>query len=290
MSRMVGFDGHASIRPRVLIASIFSRYSATTTRDVDAAYDVDTYCQTLTCSRLPLRSYHGPKDLCAQSLSPTILQESGMPAMNQLRASQAQAALATSQPASARPGDEPLTSLLHIYHNGLNPRYKRILTADKKTTLYTFEQNRRSGCNYTVKPHVKIYSGSSSTNETLIGVMNFDGPVIHLKMQDVPQILMAPGIFYKSPALEGRTIQWKKDGFFSRGDLVCKDDKGVVLANLTRTGLSVSKTGTFQLKPLVLEMGGKAVEEVVVGGIAMVELQKKQDRDSMGNAEGGGVS
>lgn len=35
---------------------------------------------------------------------------------------------------------------------------------------------------------------------------------------------------YKSAALPGSTLKWKKDGFWSRGDWVCEDQNKLVVA------------------------------------------------------------
>lgn len=59
------------------------------------------------------------------------------------------------------------------------------------------------------------------------------------------------------------------------------------MARLKRSGLSVSKTGTFELGPLVEKGGNEAIIEIVAGGIALIELRKKQDLESRGDVEGG---
>lgn len=95
---------------------------------------------------------------------------------------------------------------------------------------------------------------------------------------------------YRSCAFPGQMLRWKKDGFFSRGDLVCELETGEVVARLKKSNLSISKTGTFELGALAVEGGGQAMDEIVAGGIALIELQKKQDRESVGDVEGGSTS
>lgn len=185
--------------------------------------------------------------------------------------------------------------ILHIYHEGLGQRTKRLLSTDKETTLYTFEQNRKSGSNFSSTPHVRIYNGSLSTaQKSLQGVIDFYGSAISLEMRGQPRIIISTtGSMttrtheYESAALPGRTLKWKKDGFWSRGGWICEDQRGEIVARLKRTGFSVSKTGTFEVGRLVEQGGEEAMIEVVAGGIALIELRKKQDLESRGDVEGG---
>ena len=187
------------------------------------------------------------------------------------------------------------THVLHIYHQGLHQRTKRALSTDKETTLYTFEQKRKSGSNFTSTPHVRIYNGLLSTEQkNLQGVIDFYGSAISLEIHGQPRIVMSTtgsmttrAHEYKSVALPGRTLKWKKHGFWSRGDWICEDQHGEIVARLKRSGLSVSKTGTFELGPLVEEGGNDAMIEIVAGGVALIELRKKQDLESRGDVEGG---
>lgn len=198
-------------------------------------------------------------------------------------------------PFPAQPKNAASQRILHVYHNGLSQRTKRVLSTDKKTTLYTFEANRNSGSNFTSMPHIRIYNGAS-TERKIKGAINFYGNVICLEFPGLPKIfILSKGFMtkaheYKSSAFPGQTLRWKKDGFFSRGDLVCEFETGEIVARLKRSNLSISKTGTFELGALAVEGGGQVMDELVAGGIALIELQKKQDRESVGDVEGGSAS
>lgn len=83
----------------------------------------------------------------------------------------------------------------------------------------------------------------------------------------------------------GRAMKWKQDGFFSRGDLVCEDGVGNLFAKLRRKSiLSFGKVATLE----VTERGnGAMLLEIVAGAVALIELRKKLDRDSVKDVDGG---
>ncbi len=89
--------------------------------------------------------------------------------------------------------------------------------------------------------------------------------------------------------MPGRTLKWKNDDFWSRGSWVCEDQHGDIVAGLKRIGLSISKTGTFELGRRMKENGEGAVLEIVAVGIALIGLLKKQDRESLSDVEGRSV-
>ena len=205
-------------------------------------------------------------------------------------------ALYAQSPAARRA--HPITCCkFYICHHGLSQRTKRVVSADEKTTFYTFVQNRGSGSNFGPTPHVRIYMGEVSADDRhkeIHGAINLDGNTISLHFVSQPRILMScTGSMttrkheYKSFALPGSTLTWKKDGTFSRGDWACEDQDGNVVAKLKKTGFSISKTGTFELGKMVEDAGEAAILEIVAGGIALIELRKKQDLESRGNVEGG---
>jgi len=119
-------------------------------------------------------------------------------------------------------------------------------------------------------------------------------PVVEIELKGLPRIQIMPtGSMstavheYQSPALGGQKLKWRADGVFSLGDLVCEDQDQKVLAKLKKTNISFSKTGTFEITSEVAEKGDKAVDEIVACGTALLELQRKLKRESVGNVEGG---
>jgi hypothetical protein len=181
---------------------------------------------------------------------------------------------------------------LHIYHNSLSQRTKRVLSSDKKTTLYTFEASSF----FRSTPHVTIRAGSPP-GEPMKGSINLGNasiPVVKIDLQDLPKIqLMPTGSMstaaheYQSPALDGQKLKWRADGLFNLGDLVCEDQDQRVFAKLKKTNISISKTGTFEITSEVAAKGDKAVDEIVACGIVLLELQRKLKGESVGNVEGG---
>lgn len=180
---------------------------------------------------------------------------------------------------------------LHIYHNSVSQRTKRVLSSDKKTTLYTFEASSF----FRITPHATIRAGSppGEPKKGSINLGNASIPVVEIEVQGLPRIQLMPTSSmstaaheYRSPALDGQKLKWRADGFFNLGDLVCEDQDQKVFAKLNKTNISISKTGTFEVTSEVADKGDKAVDEIVACGIALLELQRKLKGESIGNVEG----
>ena len=175
--------------------------------------------------------------------------------------------------------------LLHIYYEGHRPA--GILDSDKQTPLYRIQVNR--GGLFSSKPHVTIVNAASNA---LVGTVTFHSMSrqIDLTINKKPTTLSKSGIFnsvheFRSSALAG-SLKWKRDGLFSGGDMICIDEKEQLFARFQASGWAMKKDRKFELSPGV---GGVLMDEIVVSGIAMIELRKRQSRSAAAGAAAGGI-
>ena len=178
----------------------------------------------------------------------------------------------------------PTPRLLHIYHEGMTHRHAGILDSDKQTPLYRIQFN--SGGLFSSKPHVTIVNAASNAP---VGTVTFHSmsSKIDLTINKKPTTLSKSGIFtsaheFRSSALTG-SLKWKRDGLFSGGDMLCIDEKEQLFARFQASGWAMKKDGKFELSP---EVGGVLMDEIVVSGIAMVELRRRRNRSAAGAAAG----
>ena len=183
----------------------------------------------------------------------------------------------------------PPKRTLHVYFEGLLHRKMHILDSDKATELYTSEQN--SGGLFSEKPHIKVFNPNSKSQIGDVTYHAFSRQIdttIHSK--DIR--LESSGFFTVAHSFKtssGSTVVWKKDGTFSRGDMLCVDEaikdpaKGT-LAKFDWNHLSTSKNGTLELVPVVQ---GILLDEVVVTFLAMYEFLRRRRRHHGGGGAGG---
>ncbi|KAI4142053.1 MAG: hypothetical protein LQ341_003327 [Variospora aurantia] len=166
-----------------------------------------------------------------------------------------------------RPQQAPPSSrTLHVYCDRSNAANARIVDSDKTTTLWLFRVRMR-------KPHLTISSAVPTAAILATATYHDFSSRIDVVMRGVPITLSSRGAFknghtYQSPALAGATLTWKSQNFLT--DLVCVDDKGVVLAQFHFKTWSLTKYGSLELLRSDLT-SGYLMEEVVVTGMAMVE-------------------
>ena len=68
--------------------------------------------------------------------------------------------------------------------------------------------------------------------------------------------------------------KWKRDGIFSL-DILCLDENEKILARFDYSTWAVSKVGKFEIGPAVANRG-RSVDEIIVSGLAMVEVEKRR--------------
>ena len=78
-------------------------------------------------------------------------------------------------------------------------------------------------------------------------------------------------------------FKWKMDGFLHGGDMRCSDQAEHVCAKFESSGWALKKDGKFEVASSV---SGALMDEVIVSGLAMLELQRRKKN----NASAGGAS
>lgn len=75
----------------------------------------------------------------------------------------------------------------------------------------------------------------------------------------------------------GGSFEWKPDGVFSGGDMICLDDRKQQIARFESSVWSMEKEGKFELSGGIT---GELITEIVTSGIAMVEYTGRQRSSS----------
>ena len=184
-----------------------------------------------------------------------------------------------------RASSQPQTRTLHIYHEGLIHRKVYVLDSDKTTPLYNVEQN--SGSVFSSKPHMTFHSA----NGPVIGGVSFPSfsRSIDMTIHGKDVQLGSCGLFtiahqFVSP--RGTILQWKRDGVFS-GNMVCvdkaADPQAQLVARFEWNHLAISKSGTMEVSSAVQ---GVFLDEVVISGLGMYEMQRRRSGSSSGGNGG----
>ena len=194
-------------------------------------------------------------------------------------------------PSYTAPTDPPSSShLLHVYHSGTIHRSIEIFGPDKTTVLYTKKLN--SGGLFSSKPHVTVCKANTGT---VIGTAKFHSfsSDIDLVIHNNSITLSASGIFtsaHEWTSLAATTggkrtrFKWKMGGFLHGGDMTCFDQQDKVCAKFESSGWALKKDGKFDVAPSVR---GVLMDEVIVAGLAMLELKKRKNNAAAGAAAGG---
>ncbi len=83
--------------------------------------------------------------------------------------------------------------------------------------------------------------------------------------------------------MTGGIFKWKSESKWSF-DLVCVDEREVVVARFESGSWAVSKLGMIELAQGV---DGGLLEEIIVSGVAMIQLVKMTKNMTMGGIAGG---
>ena len=184
-------------------------------------------------------------------------------------------------PYPAQPYQQPGSSrTLRVYSNGVLSTGLTILDTDDKTPLYTIELHS------VTKPHVIIRSASTSA---MVGTARFrslakrieleiHGQAVNMEFRGV----FKSGLTYRSPAFNGATLTWKKNGMGS-SDMVCVDEKELPIAKYEKKNWSMKQRGTLDL--MGMAQGSPAMDEIVITAMAMAEYKRRQQSSA---AVGGG--
>ena len=160
------------------------------------------------------------------------------------------------------------TRALHIYHPHGNPAKATIFDADKTTPLYTVKIRM-------LKPHLIVAAAASSSPAPIATALFHDfRSHIDVVVRGTPLTLHSRGIAksghaYISPALGGAEVVWKRESMVGK-DMRCEDGNGSVLARLKFNSWAWKKCGTLEVMAAGAD-GGRAMEEIVVTGMVMME-------------------
>ncbi|KAL8759054.1 MAG: hypothetical protein Q9184_003743 [Pyrenodesmia sp. 2 TL-2023] len=170
--------------------------------------------------------------------------------------------------------------ILHIYRDGLTSRHMTITDMDKSHPLYHITQSRSSFS----KPHITIHHPSSSSSSSsnpgpTIGTVEFHSfsRTIDLHIHNLPIAFQPDGIFtrayaYHSPSF-GEKLRWECDGIWG-SDLVLVNGRKEWIARFEASVFAVSKAGKIHIADGGI--GGKALDEIVVSGYAMVQHERRR--------------
>ena len=76
-------------------------------------------------------------------------------------------------------------------------------------------------------------------------------------------------------------FKWKMGGCFHGGDMKCSDQEDRVCARFESSGWALKKDGKFEIAPFV---NGALMDEVIVSGLAMLELERRRKNAGAGAA------
>ncbi|KAL8656224.1 MAG: hypothetical protein Q9226_002737 [Calogaya cf. arnoldii] len=199
---------------------------------------------------------------------------------------------ATGPPPTGPPAPDYNTPrILHIYRDGISSRHMTITDMDKSHPLYQMDQN--SGTVFSSKPYMTISqpSRSPSTPATNIGTATFHNwsRTIDLEFHGRAVSFDSEGMFTRAYAFQslafGDKLRWECDGIWG-ADLVLVNGRKEWIAKFDASLFSMSKTGKIHVVNGAIT--GAALDEIVVGGCAMVQHEWRRRNSSAAGGGGGG--
>lgn len=182
---------------------------------------------------------------------------------------------------------ESTTRTLHLYKKGMTGRKAQILDSDKQTVLYEVDfRSFRSA-------DITLYRGSPKENPqgALVGTADFHSfsRTTDLKFGNSPVIpLHAEALFTSSRTFDSilGPLKWQHDGGFSR-TISLVNPRGEWFARFQFV-TSLSKWGRFEIAPGTPQGGERLLDEIVLSGLAILEMLRRRKRSSSGGGGGGG--
>ena len=170
--------------------------------------------------------------------------------------------------------EPPVPRKLQIHVDGILNRRLYINESDDVTTLYT--ATIKAGGIFRSGPNVTVYTGTDETQASIVGTASFPSfsQKIDLTLHSQRIFFAQDGFFthtHSFTSTAGR-LRWEHTGIFSQ-NMTCVDEEGRWLARFDYKRLSMSKLGTLEI--VSDQIGGALLDELVVSGIAMTELEKK---------------
>ncbi|KAL8715389.1 MAG: hypothetical protein Q9220_000722 [cf. Caloplaca sp. 1 TL-2023] len=179
--------------------------------------------------------------------------------------------------------------ILHIYLDGYSHRHLTIADMDKTHPLYTITQNSGSSM-FSSKPHMRITHpstsapiGSATFHSWSRAIdLDFHGTLVAMESEGI----MTRSYSYMSPAF-GERLKWKYEGTWG-SDLVLVNERKEWIARFESSVFAMKKQG--KLHVVHGGIGGAALDEVVVGGMAFIEHERRRRRSNNSAAAGGGAA
>lgn len=182
--------------------------------------------------------------------------------------------------------------ILPLYRDGTWNSGMRLLDSDKTTVLYTANTHFR-------KPQLQITRPApagrapGAVMEILVGSATFHSLSRTIDLQVgtstilfEPAGLMRCAYFFHSRCSGVGRLKWEYPSTFS-SNLELVTANGQWLARFVHTRMAWTKKGSLEMAPGV-EMGTELWDEVIVSGLAMLEVEKRRNRSSSSGGSGGG--
>ncbi|KAI4195354.1 MAG: hypothetical protein LQ350_007251 [Teloschistes chrysophthalmus] len=168
---------------------------------------------------------------------------------------------------------------LHIYSDSSwSSRNITIADADRSSPLYTLTKN--SGGLFSSKPHLTVTSAQTSA---VVGTATFHSmsSKVDLDLHGRHVLFEREGLLtrthgYASPAFGYDRLKWKCEGWGS--DLILVNSQNQWIARFDAASWAMKKVGRLEIGNG--SIAGAALDEIVVSGLAMVELERRRKSSS----------
>ena len=169
----------------------------------------------------------------------------------------------------------PVPRTLHIYREGFTQKRGTIYDSDKTTPLYLL-RNSWSADWSPSKPHIEILSPSTSQTIATVTFHAFSRTIDFL-IHGHPLPLDAAGWFTRSHTFQSPigVLKWEATSIWGYS-LQCITESGEWLARFDTAYWSMKKEGRLEI--VSRELPQQLVDQLVVTGLAMVELEKRNSR------------
>ncbi|KAL9577549.1 MAG: hypothetical protein Q9203_007417, partial [Teloschistes exilis] len=177
---------------------------------------------------------------------------------------------------------------LHIYSDSSwSSRNVTIADADRSHPLYTLTKN--SGGFFSSKPHMTVTSAQTST---VIGAATFHSMSrkVDLDLHGKPVLFEPEGMWtrsysYASPAFGYDRLKWKCKGWGS--DLVLVNSNKEWIAKFDAAVWAMKKMGRLEVGDGGI--AGAALDEIVVSGLTMIEIERRRNASASAGANAAGA-
>lgn len=179
----------------------------------------------------------------------------------------------------------PIPRTLHIYREGLTQKRGTVYDSDKTTPLYLIRNSWAAG--WSGKPNVEITSPGTGQ---VIATVTFHAwsRTVDFMLHGQALPMDPAGWFTRSYTFQSPigTLKWQKTGIWGYS-LQCVTERGEWLARFDTAYFSMRKEGRLEI--VSRELPQMLVDQLVVTGIAMVEIEKRAHASAGASGGGGGA-